>query len=76
MNILKIAEMQGLWDIAQVMLQRRIWPMGRSLGYECMCPGPANCVIYSGERNDCIRSQYGICYSVFRKVHQETHADQ
>ena len=49
----KVAEMQGLWDIPQVMLQRQIWPMGRSLGYECMCPGPANGVgIYSGERNE------------------------
>ena len=49
--------MQGLWDIPQVMLQRQVWPMGRSLGYECMCPGPANGVgIYSGERNENIEA--------------------
>lgn len=38
----KIVEMQGLWDIPQVMLQAGAWPMMPQLGVEWMCPGPAD----------------------------------
>lgn len=37
----KIVEMQALWDIPQVMMQARAWPMSSSLGVEWMVPGPA-----------------------------------
>ena len=37
----KIAEMQALWDIPEVMLQARAWPMVPSLGREWQVPGPA-----------------------------------
>jgi len=37
----RIIEMQGLWDIPQVMMQARAWPMTPSLGVEWMAPGPS-----------------------------------
>lgn len=38
----KVVEMEGMWDIAQVMLQAGVWPMAPQLGVEWMCPGPAD----------------------------------
>ncbi len=38
----KIVEMEGLWDIPQVMLQAGAWPLASQLGVEWMCPGPAH----------------------------------
>lgn len=37
----KVVEMQALWDIPEVMLQARAWPMAPSLGREWQVPGPA-----------------------------------
>lgn len=37
----KVAEMQALWDIPEVMMQAGVWPMAPSLGREWMVPGPA-----------------------------------
>ena len=37
----KIVEMQALWDIPQVMMQARAWPLAPSLGVEWMVPSPA-----------------------------------
>ena len=37
----KVAEMQALWDIPEVMLQARAWPMAPALGREWQVPGPA-----------------------------------
>jgi predicted ester cyclase len=37
----KVVEMQALWDIPQVMIQARAWPMTPSLGVEWLVPGPA-----------------------------------
>ncbi len=37
----RITEMQGLWDIPQVMMQAKAWPMAPSLGVEWMAPAPA-----------------------------------
>jgi predicted ester cyclase len=37
----KVAEMQALWDIPELMLQARAWPMAPSLGREWQVPGPA-----------------------------------
>ena len=37
----KVAEMEGLWDIPQLMLQAGVWPMAPQLGVEWMCPGPS-----------------------------------
>lgn len=37
----RVVEMQGLWDIPQVMMQARAWPMTPSLGVEWMAPAPA-----------------------------------
>jgi predicted ester cyclase len=39
----KIVEMQALWDMPEVMLQARAWPMTPSLGREWHVPGPATC---------------------------------
>lgn len=36
----KVVEMEGLWDIPQVMVQAGVWPMGHQKGLEWMCPGP------------------------------------
>ena len=38
-----IVEMEGLWDIPQVMVQVGVWPMAPQQGVEWMCPGPADC---------------------------------
>lgn len=37
----KVAEIQALWDIPEVMLQARAWPMTPSLGREFCVPAPA-----------------------------------
>tara|TARA_R110002110_G_scaffold413729_1_gene641596 strand:- start:84604 stop:85617 length:1014 start_codon:yes stop_codon:yes gene_type:complete len=37
----KVAEMQALWDIPEVMMQAGAWPMVPSLGREWQVPGPA-----------------------------------
>ena len=37
----KVVEMQALWDIPELMLQARAWPMVPSLGREWHVPGPA-----------------------------------
>jgi predicted ester cyclase len=37
----RIVEMQALWDIPEVMLQARAWPMSPSLGREWQVPSPA-----------------------------------
>ncbi|WP_222869451.1 hypothetical protein ROLI_032270 [Roseobacter fucihabitans] len=39
----KLVEMQALWDIPEVMMQARAWPMTPSLGREWHIPGPATC---------------------------------
>lgn len=36
-----IVEMQAVWDIPQLMMQARAWPMSPSLGVEWLVPGPA-----------------------------------
>ena len=37
----KIVAMHGLWDIPELMLQARAWPMAPSLGRDIHVPGPA-----------------------------------
>jgi predicted ester cyclase len=37
----KVADMQALWDIPELMLQAGAWPMVPSLGREWQVPGPA-----------------------------------
>ncbi len=37
----RITEMQAIWDIPQLMMQARAWPMSPSLGVEWMIPAPA-----------------------------------
>ena len=37
----QVVEMQAIWDIPQVMMQARAWPLAPSLGQEWMVPAPA-----------------------------------
>jgi predicted ester cyclase len=37
----RVVEMQALWDIPEVMMQARVWPMAPSLGRDWHVPGPA-----------------------------------
>jgi predicted ester cyclase len=37
----RVAEMQALWDIPEVMMQARAWPLAPSLGRDWHVPGPA-----------------------------------
>lgn len=37
----KVAEMQAVWDIPELMLQAHAWPMAPALGHEWQVPGPA-----------------------------------
>ena len=37
----RVAEMQALWDIPELMMQAGAWPMAPSLGREWQVPGPA-----------------------------------
>jgi predicted ester cyclase len=37
----RVVEMQALWDIPEVMMQARAWPMAPSLGRDFCVPGPA-----------------------------------
>lgn len=53
----KVAEMQALWDIPEVMMQANAWPMAPSLGREWQVPGPATQDgIMTGVRDE-LRSQ-------------------
>ena len=38
----QITEMYALWDIPELMMQARAWPMPPSLGKELLVPGPAS----------------------------------
>ena len=38
----KIVEIQAIWDITEVMLQAKAWPLSPSLGWEGFIPGPAS----------------------------------
>lgn len=37
----QVVEMQGLWDIPELMMQAKAWPLSPSLGREWHVPGPA-----------------------------------
>lgn len=37
----RVVEIQAIWDIPEVMMQARAWPMAPSLGREFCVPGPA-----------------------------------
>lgn len=37
----RVVEMQALWDIPELMMQARAWPMAPALGREWQVPGPA-----------------------------------
>lgn len=37
----RVVEMQAVWDIPQLMMQAKAWPLAPSLGIEWMVPGPA-----------------------------------
>lgn len=37
----RVTEMQALWDVPELMMQARVWPMGPSLGRDWLVPGPA-----------------------------------
>ncbi len=39
----KVVEVQALWDIPEVMMQARAWPLAPSLGRDWHIPGPATC---------------------------------
>lgn len=38
-----VVEMQALWDIPEVMMQAKAWPLAPSLGRDWNIPGPATC---------------------------------
>lgn len=49
----RVAEMQALWDIPEVMMQANAWPLSPSLGREWQVPGPAlQDGIVAGPRDD------------------------
>lgn len=49
----RIVEMQGIWDIPEVLMQAGVWPMGPSLGRDWFVPGPATADgLVSGARDD------------------------
>jgi predicted ester cyclase len=49
----RVTEVQTLWDIPEVMMQARAWPMAPSLGLEFCIPGPAaNDGIVPGPRDE------------------------
>lgn len=37
----RVAEVQAIWDIPELMMQAGVWPMGRQLGAYLCTPGPA-----------------------------------
>lgn len=39
----KIVEMQAIWDVPEVMIQARAWPLSPGLGRDLLVPGPATC---------------------------------
>ncbi|GAA6207860.1 nuclear transport factor 2 family protein [Cognatishimia sp. WU-CL00825] len=49
----KVVEVQAIWDIPEVMMQARAWPLAPSLGREWMVPGPAlQNGLVAGPRNE------------------------
>ncbi|MCY4542189.1 MAG: ester cyclase [Rhodobacteraceae bacterium] len=53
----RIAEMQALWDIPEVMMQAGAWPMSPSLGREWLVPAPATQDGLDIGCDDCLRSE-------------------
>ncbi|MCG7573773.1 ester cyclase [Phaeobacter sp. CNT1-3] len=39
----RVVEVQAIWDIPELMMQARAWPMAPSLGRDWQVPGPATC---------------------------------
>lgn len=56
----QITEMEGLWDIAQVMIQSDVWPMAPQLGAEWMCPGPGDAAGVISAPHDATRANTSV----------------
>lgn len=59
----KVVEIQTIWDVPEVMLQAKAWPMAPSLGLEFCIPGPATqdgLNIYNEDAEQPLRSRQHI----------------
>ena len=56
----RVAEMQALWDIPEIMMQAGAWPMSPSLGREWHVPGPATQDGLAISAEDRQRSQHSL----------------
>lgn len=54
----KVTEYQGIWDIPELMMQAKAWPMAPSLGREWHVPGPATQDGVTIQLRDAIKSQH------------------
>ncbi len=72
----KVAEIQSLWDIPEVMMQAGAWPMAPSLGREWHVPGPAtNDGVVPGPYN-AEQSQQACDHVVTMLEHMKKHPSQ
>ncbi len=72
----KVTEIQTLWDIPELMIQARAWPMAPSLGLEFCIPGPATQDgIVPGPRNEA-RSDASCQHIVEMLSHMKKHPSQ
>ena len=72
----KVVEVQTLWDIPEVMMQARAWPMAPSLGLEFHVPGPATQDgIVSGPADEA-RAQASRDHIIDMLAHMKRHPSQ
>ena len=72
----RVAEVQALWDIPEVMMQASAWPMAPSLGREWHVPGPATSDgVVPGPRDD-QQSDHSCALIVEMLNHMKQHPSQ
>ncbi|MEM6276841.1 MAG: ester cyclase, partial [Pseudomonadota bacterium] len=72
----KVVEIQTLWDIPEVMMQARAWPMAPSLGLEFCIPGPATLDGHVQGPRDDDRSATSCAHVVTMLAHMKKHPSQ
>ncbi|MDG4649668.1 ester cyclase [Roseibacterium sp. SDUM158017] len=72
----RVVEMQAIWDIPEVMMQAKAWPMAPSLGLEFCIPGPATCDGIVPGPWDAGRAQASCDHIVAMLDHMKRHPSQ
>ncbi len=72
----RVTEIQTLWDIPEVMIQAKAWPMAPSLGLEFCIPGPATNDGHVPGPYDTTKAQASCDHIVTMLQHMKKHPSQ